>query len=214
MAMLAAAPRSSPIPAGGQAFARWYTRQAKVQLPTAWQIAPVTLVEFIDYQCPICRQAAPIYQQVIDGATNQYGSQFAFESIDFPLDYECNAPDPTVARGGPHPAACEAAAAVRLARRDSEAEERRVIQWLWDHQSELSRDVIFDGVKSDFGFDVRERYADVLPGISTDAAAGRRLHVSGTPTFLLNGVRLPLLSATAMREAIELEVHRVRADGS
>jgi hypothetical protein len=214
MVMLAAAPRSLPIPTGGRSLARWYARQPRVQLPREWQIAPVILVEFIDYQCPICRQVALTYEQVIDGATNEYGGQFAFESIDFPLDHECNAPDPAVADGGPHPAACEAAAAVRLARRDSEAEAHRVIQWLWDHQSGLSREVIFDGVKNDFGFDVRRGYADVLPDIRAEAAAGRRLHVAGTPTFLLNGVRLPLLSATAMREAIELEVHRVRADGS
>ena len=210
--LLAFGPRSLETPSGGRAFQRWYSRQARLEVPASWQPKPVSLIELVDYQCPVCRQAAHEYNVLIrDFETNHHDS-FAFLPIDFPLENECNS-SRLGASGGLHPAACEAAAAVRMARSLDASKERAVQDWLWTHQSELSRDIIFDGVKQDFGLDVRSRYFDLLPEIARDAAEGRRLHVTATPTFFLNGRQLPFLPVEAMKTAIQIELNAYGEQG-
>jgi protein-disulfide isomerase len=208
LSVLAAAPRSSSMPTGGRTFVRWYARQARISMPVSWQVRPVTLVELIDYQCPVCRTAAGRYGEVIADAYAEYGDSFGFVRVDFPLENECNASRESGPTGGLHLAACEAAAAVRLARGQSGQLERQVVEWLWQHQSRLTRDTVFDGIQRQFGLDIRGRYDGLLPAIRRQAAEGRRLGVVGTPTFYLNGRRLPLLEAETMRLAIAIEIGR------
>jgi protein-disulfide isomerase len=166
----------------------------------------VTLVELVDYQCPVCKRAAAEYEAPIRSAETKFAGMFGFVRVDFPLATECN--NLGGLRGGPglHPAACAAAAAIRLARRDGPEREDEVRDWIWSHQDQLTRDFVFDGVRSQFGLDVRSQYNEVLPSIRTDTADGRRLRVSGTPTFFLNGRRLPFLAPATMETAIGLEI--------
>ena len=63
----------------------------------------------------------------------QYPSVFKFETRDYPLNPECG-------MGGVHPNACEAAAAVRLAREHGKGPELEA--WLFEHQEEESRSTI------------------------------------------------------------------------
>jgi hypothetical protein len=204
--MLAFAPRSLETPTEGRAFQRWYSKQVRLSVPASWQTKPVTLVELIDYQCPVCRRAATEYREVIHRTESTYGDSFGFLRVDFPLDNECNSVTGSVSPGGPHPAACEAAAAVRLAKTAGADREREVIEWLWAHQARLTPAKVFDGISERFGLDVRQNYNTLLQAISQDAAEGRRLHVSGTPTFFLNGRRLPLLRAATLEVAIGIEL--------
>jgi 2-hydroxychromene-2-carboxylate isomerase len=83
--------------------------------------------------------------------------------------------------------------------------ENDVIEWLWQHQQDLSRDRVFDGVRDRFGLDIRPKYAALLPEIMASTAEARRMGVRGTPTFFLNGVQLPFVSTDALNEAIALE---------
>jgi hypothetical protein len=211
-AIAGAAPRSGEIPTGGRAFKRWYSRQRPENTPVGWHVAPVTLVELIDYQCPACRQAATRYKDVLHEATERYGSAFEFVRVDFPLENECN-PLGGPKTGGLHPAGCESAAAVRLARQQSRSVEEQVIQWLWDHQRQLTREFVFDGVKRQFGLDLPQHYDELLPHIARDAAVGRALGVSGTPTFLLNGRRLPPIAPEALDAAIAIEIKAASSPG-
>lgn len=142
------APRSAQIPSGGAAFERWYLRQTRQELPASWQTGPVTLIEFIDYQCPACKAADNGYRAVIQGAEARHAEVFRFLRLDFPLERECNDGINAAAREGPHTAACEAAAAVRLARAASPEVERQVIDWLWTNQRQLSPQMLFDGLQA------------------------------------------------------------------
>lgn len=209
-ALMAFAPRSPEMPTGGQAFVRWYLRQTPVAVPETWQLGPVTLVEVTDYQCPVCRQAADKYREVIRDASRNHRAVFAFLRIDFPLESECNsfgqARDIQVQR---HPAACEAAVAVRLARMVGPAEEDNVVEWMWKNQTNLTPTAVFEGVMQTFGIDVRGRFAELLPIIRRDADMASKLGVRGTPTFFLNGRRLPMLSAEAMATAISASIDEV-----
>ena len=58
---------------------------------------------------------------------------------DFPLEAECNANIPQ----GPHPIACEAAAAVRMARKNGKAE--ALEDWLFANQPTLTLDGLKQG---------------------------------------------------------------------
>ena len=210
ISLMTLAPRSLEMPTGGRAFVRWYLRQTSVAMPETWQPSPVTLVEVTDYQCPVCKRIADKYREVIRDATRSHRGVFAFLRVDFPLESECNsfgqARDIQVQR---HPAACEAAVAVRLARMVGPAEEESVVEWMWKNQTKLNPIAVFDGVLQTFGIDVRGRYAEVLPIIRRDADMAGRLGVRGTPTFFLNGRQLPMLSAEAMATAINLSIDEV-----
>ena len=79
----------------------------------------VLVLKFNDYQCPSCRLAWVLYKDIIAKYEKSHPGVFVFENKDFPLETECGA------FSIPHPAACEAAAAVRMAReknRDKELE--------------------------------------------------------------------------------------------
>jgi protein-disulfide isomerase len=89
---------------------------------------------------------------------------------------------------------------------ENPALERDVVEWMWTNQRALTTDQVFEGVKAQFGLDVRARYAELLPAIVQSVDHGRRLGVSGTPTFFLNGRRLPRLPAEAMAAALEIEM--------
>lgn len=210
-AIMGAAPRTGEIPAGGRAFERWYSRQARAETPVTWRVAAITLVELVDYQCPACRQADTLYKDVLRLAKEEYGAAFEFVRIDFPLENECNSAGRGT-KGGLHLAACEAAAAVRLAKRLTPSREPEVVQWLWDHQRQMTRESLFDDIKRQFGLDVQPHYPELLRAISEEAAAGRALGVSGTPTFFLNGRRLHLMSPEALKAAIAIEARAAAAN--
>jgi hypothetical protein len=203
------APRLPETPTGGQSFVRWYLRRPSVAMPRMWQPGSVTLVEVTDYQCPVCRRAADMYRQVIGDAIRNHRDVFSFLRVDFPLESECNSSrDIQVER---HPAACEAAVAVRLARMVGPAEESNVVEWMWKNQTNLTPTVVFDGVMHNFGIDVRKRYTEVLPIVRRDADMAGELGVKRTPTFFLNGRQLPMLSAEAMATAISVSINKETA---
>jgi protein-disulfide isomerase len=212
LALVAAGPRSSEVPLSGSAFARWYDRLPQVSIPAELQPAAVTLLEFVDYQCPVCRSADAQYQKILEDVSLKYGQRFAFVQVDFPLENECNGTWGRLGkRGGLHPAACEAAAAVLLARTEHPSVQRAVVEWMWANQPELKTDHVFDGVKAQFGFDVRPRYQELRTAIVRSVEHGQRLGVSATPTFFLNGRRLPFLRADVMLRALEIEMTRSSA---
>jgi protein-disulfide isomerase len=161
----------------------WLDRQ-----PRAADVAPqgsvkVLLVKFNDYQCPSCRMTWIAYKQVVDKYEAKYPGVFKFETRDFPLESECG----VVFN---HFGACEAAVAVRLAREKNRGAEME--EWLFGHQSELSRDTVAAAVKGVAGVtDFDARYAAVMAEVSKDAQLGKKLGVTGTPTFYLNGIRFP-----------------------
>jgi uncharacterized membrane protein len=163
----------------------------------------VLLLKFNDYQCPSCRQAWNLYQGIIAQYEAQYPNAFVYQSRDYPLDPECGA-------GGAHGAACEAAVAVRLAAERDLKTEMEVA--LFDRQSAtMTRADVkawadeVAGVDGDV-FDAR--YDEVLSEVRADAQFGQTLGVTGTPTFFLNGIRLPGLRPVAFDAMIAYELQK------
>jgi protein-disulfide isomerase len=64
--------------------------------------------------------------------------------------------------------------------------------WLFANQSSLSPELVKDGLKQVAGItDFDARYPSVIPAIKSDTALGASLGVQSTPTFFINGVRIP-----------------------
>jgi len=123
---------------------------------------------------------------------------------DFPLDPECNT------LGGGHQAACEAAVAVRLAREKGKAE--ALEDWLFANQETMTPDKVREGLSTVAGVtNFAERYPTTLDLVKGDIGQGVQLGVRGTPTFFMNGIRLPNLRGEFFEAAVEWELKRVSA---
>lgn len=164
--------------------------------------APVTIVKFNDYQCPPCGQTFREYKPILAKLQQQHPGKIAFITRDFPLDPECNS------LGGGHLAACEAAVAVRLAREKGRADAME--DWLFANQPSLTPDSVRQGVSSIAGVgDFEARYPKTLELVRGDIAQGQQLGVRGTPTFFMNGIRLPNLRGEFFEAAVAWELRRV-----
>lgn len=163
-----------------------FDQQPRMIVPADADGAKVVIVKFNDYQCPPCRQTFELYLPIKDKWAAQAPGQVTFITRDFPLEAECNASAP----GGSHQAACEAAAGVRMARTVGKADEFE--HWLFDNQAAMSPEKVREGLREVAGIaDFDTRYAAVLPAVKSDTALGASLGVSSTPTFFINGVRIP-----------------------
>jgi protein-disulfide isomerase len=136
--------------------------------------APVTLVEYGDYECPYCGMAHPI----VKAAQRTLGRQLRFVFRNFPL-------------GQIHPHARLAAQAAEAA-----AEQERFWEMhdmIFEHQDALAAEDLVGYAKS-LGLDALQVARDLEAGtyekrVSDDFRSGVRSGVNGTPTFFVNGDR-------------------------
>jgi uncharacterized membrane protein len=164
--------------------------------------ASVVIVKFNDYQCPPCGQTFREYKPVLARLQKEHPGKIAFVSKDFPLDPECNS------LGGSHTAACEAAVAVRLAREKGQAD--TLEDWLFANQPSLTPERVKQGLATVAGVsDFDTRYPKTLELVRGDIAQGLQLGVRGTPTFFMNGIRLPNLRGEFFEAAVQWELRRV-----
>jgi protein-disulfide isomerase len=131
----------------------------------------VTIVEYEDFQCPVCAAAAP----TVDMVAQKYGDQVTIEHRDYPLSYHANA--------------MEAAVAVRCADEQGAADQFRTA--LYENQADLSRAGL-EQLAGKVGIDERKFDACLDGGrydaaVKADIAEGNRARVGGTPTFVING---------------------------
>jgi uncharacterized membrane protein/protein-disulfide isomerase len=166
-------------------FDRWYQEQPRMALVVPAEGASVLVVKFNDYQCPPCRQTYMDYQSVFAKYEKLHPGAVRLVLRDFPLEPECNDGVTT----NLHPAACEAAVAVRLARERSRAE--AVEEWLFANQPSLTPESIRQAARQVGQVtDMDGRYGATLEAVKADIAYGRQLGVRSTPTFFINGVML------------------------
>lgn len=143
----------------------------------------VRVVKFNDYQCPACRQTWALYRGIIAKYESEHPGAFVYESRDYPLEPECGL-------ASNHAMACEAAAAVRMAREKDK--HRELEAWLFNNQSfSMTRDDVKRGLREVAQItDFDERYPNYLDAIRADVQLGQKLGVDSTPTFYINGIQL------------------------
>jgi protein-disulfide isomerase len=133
--------------------------------------APVTIIEFSDYQCPFCKRAEGSIDQVV----KTYGDKVRLVFRDYPLPM--------------HPQARPAAEAANCANAQGK---------FWDYHAKLfanqaalsedklkeyAKDVGLDSAKFDQCLSVKPFKA----AIDKDIADGEKVGVTGTPAFFING---------------------------
>lgn len=147
----------------------------------------VTIVEFLDYQCPAC---AAYYTNVTKQLEADYAGRITFVTRNFPLDS--------------HPLAQQAARAAEAAALQGHYKEMyhqlydNYEQWAVSEDGQQVSDdaqratTLFEGYATTIGLDLAQYKAaltdpSVQERIDADAAAGRDVGVDSTPTFFVNG---------------------------
>lgn len=180
--------------------------------PRLLKHSPVEVMMFIDWQCPACRAEYRAYKPVLDEFASRQGQRFSYGFLDYPLNKRCNEHVSIEL----HSAACEAAAAVRLAaERGTEA---AMIDWLFNNQESLTPASVATAARtigkiSDFDARVASREMQAMVG--RGVYAGKVLGVTSTPTLIINGVLARgednrLFTAEEVRAAIEIELGKIK----
>ena len=154
--------------------------------------APVTIVEFSDFQCPYCRNVQATLKEV----AAKYGDRVAFAHRDFPLR-------------SLHPQAQSAAEASRCAGEQGKFWE--YYDALFASQAKLDAGALAGYARS-VGLDEKQFDSCVAGGkyrgkIEEDVQDGTRIGVGGTPAFFINGVFLSgAQPAAAFEKVIDEEL--------
>ena len=187
-------------------FEQYLATQPRVPMIVPADGAAVVIVKFNDYQCPPCRQTYLEYKPVFAKWAKTQPGKVRYVTRDYPLERQCNAN----VNQDLHPSSCEAAVAVRLAREKGKAEAME--EWVFANQPSLTPESVKAAVVTVAGItDFDARFAATLELVKADIAQGAGLKVSGTPTFFMNGLRLPGLRAEYFDAAIAWELRRVTA---
>jgi predicted DsbA family dithiol-disulfide isomerase len=149
--------------------------------------APVTVVEFTDFQCPACAAMHPILDEVL----KSYGTNVRFVVRDYPLQQ--------------HEWARKAAEAANAARAQGKFFEYAAL--LFQRQKALDVPSL-KKYASELGLNRAKFDAELDKGIYAeevkhDISDGEIYGVGSTPSIFINGVLLKTLTAEALREAID-----------
>lgn len=136
--------------------------------------APVTLLEYGDYECPYCGQAFPIVQEV----RRRLGARLQFVFRNFPL-------------GQSHPHAEHAAEVAEAAA--AQGQFWPMHDRLFQRQFALDDEALIERAR-ELQLDVERVRRELADGthrarVQEDVSSGIRSGVNGTPTFYINGVR-------------------------
>ncbi|GEJ55782.1 thioredoxin domain-containing protein [Anaeromyxobacter diazotrophicus] len=136
--------------------------------------APVTIVEFSDFECPYCSKAEDTVKQVMKA----YDGKIRLVYRDFPLPF--------------HPHAEKAAEAAQCAADQGKYWEMH--EKLFANQQKLEAPAL-KGYAKDLGLD-QAKFDKCLDGgdkakvVEANKAAGSKVGVTGTPAFFINGYQL------------------------
>jgi uncharacterized membrane protein/protein-disulfide isomerase len=146
--------------------------------------AKVLIVKFNDFQCPACGHSYLSYKPILAKYESQAPGAVRMVLKDYPLNPNCNVNSSMV-----HPAACDAAVAVRLAREHNRGEQME--DWLYTHQTGMTPESVKQAAR-EVGqvTDFDAKYAATLDLVKADVALGTQLDIHSTPTFFINGIKV------------------------
>jgi len=156
--------------------------------------APVTIVEFSDFQCPFCSKITPTLEQVV----SKYGTKVRLVFRQFPLPM--------------HPNAAKAAEASLCANEQGK---------FWEMHDAMFKDqggLGVDGLKSKAAgiaginaasFNACLDSGKQTPAVQSDMKAGNKAGVNGTPAMFVNGRFISgVVSADDLSKVIDDELKR------
>jgi len=149
----------------------------------------ITLVEFVDFQCPYCKRFADWYSNLPASLRSQ--TALVFKNLPLPQ----------------HPWARSAASYAVCANLQSSSAFRELTNFLFQRQSELTlenfKDLLTSGLKQSKVLDLQKMEACVSSQepsqiVDRDLAIAKQLNVNNTPTLFIDGRRV--LRVTSMEE--------------
>ncbi len=138
--------------------------------------APITLVEYSDFQCPFCTRGYSTVQEL----KKEYGDKLRFVYKHLPLDF--------------HKQAMLAAKYFEAAMEQSPEKAWKMHDNFYENQEKLKQgDKYFRKVAKDLGLNMKKLANDlnsekIEKEIQEDMQEARKFGFSGTPGFLINGV--------------------------
>ncbi|MFL5741618.1 MAG: DsbA family protein [Flavisolibacter sp.] len=180
-------------------MARLKTAVGKKDHRLGTDVAPITLVEYGDFQCPHCGLAHPLIKKLL----HEMGEQILFVFRHFPLQEV-------------HPHAFHAALA-------SEAAGQQGKFWImhdliFENQNRLGTQMLLD-LAENIPLDMREfakdwQSRDSVEKVETDFESGVRSGVNGTPGFFVNGNHLFTYDETyeSLADAVQLALEMKTPD--
>lgn len=155
--------------------------------------APITIIEFSDFQCPYCILAVP----QIDAVLRNYPKQVKLIFKEFPLEI--------------HNDAYRAAAAALAAHKQGKF--WAMHNALFAHHNDLSLPMILEIAKEN-GLDIERLQRDmdskeIKTTIETDVQDGEKAGVEGTPTIFINGQRYNgRIELTSLKPLLDTELKK------
>jgi uncharacterized membrane protein/protein-disulfide isomerase len=163
---------------------RFMATAPRVPLVIPREGAKVLVVKFNDFQCPACGQSYLQYKPIFAKYEASNPGAVRLVLKDYPLNKDCNDGISQTL----HPAACDAAVAVRLARGHNKGDAME--DWLYTHQSAMTPPSVRQAARDVGGVtDFDEKYAATITSVKSDIALGKQLGIRATPTFFINGVK-------------------------
>lgn len=139
--------------------------------------APITIVEYSDFQCPYCARG----YQTIHEVRKAYGDQVRVIFKHLPLDF--------------HPLAMPAAQYFEAIAKQSHEKAEKFHDAVFENQDQMKADKFFDNTAKKLGVDMKKLATDlkdekIAQRIAADMEEARKFNISGTPGFIINGVSL------------------------
>ncbi len=157
--------------------------------------APITIVEFSDFQCPFCRSSYPVMKELL----SKYAGKIKVAYRDFPLREI-------------HPQAQIAAEAARCATEQGKFWEYHDL--LFSNPDKLDAAGLLELARqlslNETQFENCLATGKFRPAIEADRQAGVKARVSGTPAFFINGIPLSgAQPASVFEKTIDAELSRM-----
>jgi protein-disulfide isomerase len=165
--------------------------------------APVTIVEFGDFECPDCKMEAPVLRHDM---TDAFGGKVRVVFKNFPLE-------------SVHPWARAAAIAGRCVYQQDQSAFWKFYDWIYDNQDQISGDDLnakvlswapengVDAIKLGQCIDTKASE----PEVDRNIAEGQALGVAGTPTLFINGRKIGGLVWPDLQMVLKKELEFVSA---
>jgi protein-disulfide isomerase len=160
--------------------------------------APVTIVEFGDFECPSCRGEAPLLRQLLP---ELFPGKLRIVFKDYPLE-------------SIHPWARSASVAARCIFRQNPQTFWKFYDWDYENQDDITLDNLkskvtkwagengLDSTKLAACIDTKATDAEVTQNIDEGKAAG----VRGTPTLFVNGVKSASMQLPGLQQLIQKQL--------
>ena len=178
---------------------------AKIQMSDAPSVgdinAPVTLVEYSDFECPVCKKL----HDVLRGVLPNYAGKVRVVFKDFPLEQI-------------HPWARTAAIAGRCAYQQDAKAFWKVYDLIYDHQEVISAanawtkmaDYAEQSGLNGNAFKTCMASPEAAAAVDTSRENGQKLEVGSTPTVFVNGRRMVGADQKVLEQYINYELAQQR----